>query len=60
MTVHAINRMKIVKKRKLKVRRFQSDRNPKVKVYKYLAFDSQAGGNQEVLITELEGNWEVL
>eukprot|EP00829_Urostomides_striatus_P013964 TRINITY_DN399_c0_g1_i1.p1 TRINITY_DN399_c0_g1~~TRINITY_DN399_c0_g1_i1.p1 ORF type:complete len:185 (+),score=46.80 TRINITY_DN399_c0_g1_i1:37-555(+) len=31
MTVHALNKMKIIKKRKLKVRRFQSDRNPKVK-----------------------------
>ena len=32
MTVHALNKRKIVKKRKLKVRRFQSDRNLKVKV----------------------------
>ena len=32
MTVKALNKMKIVKKRKLKVRRFQSDRVQKVKV----------------------------
>ena len=52
MTVHAMNKIKIIKKRKLKVRRFQSDRNPKVKVKNKKAFVSQAGGNQEVLITE--------
>ena len=32
MTVHSLNKIKIVKKRKLKVRRFQSDRVSKVKV----------------------------
>ena len=32
MTVQALNKTKIVKKRKLKVRRFQSDRVQKVKV----------------------------
>ena len=32
MTVQAMNKTKIVKKRKLKVRRFQSDRVQKVKV----------------------------
>ena len=36
MTVQSINKLKIIKKRKLKVRRFQSDRNEKVKVYLFL------------------------
>ncbi|MDR3735272.1 MAG: hypothetical protein P4L10_07025 [Acidobacteriaceae bacterium] len=33
MTVKGINKLKIVKKRMLKVRRFQSDRVQKVKVH---------------------------
>ena len=32
MTVHSLNKIQIVKKRTLKVRRFQSDRVSKVKV----------------------------
>jgi len=53
MTVQAMNKTKIVKKRKLKVRRFQSDRVQKVKVAStcHDSF-SQTGESLRVLITE--------
>ena len=52
MTVKALNKTKIVKKRMLKVRRFQSDRVQKVKVLLFPANTrSQAGGSPRVSIT---------